>query len=705
MTTRKPLAIGPFSRGLNTFDDATAIHDQEVAEALNFDPGLDGSLKSRPPFTDVVSPLPLGVTGTPQLIGYYYSANGLPYLIASDGNSSTWQYSLGTWTLITNTFAASDMAQYDGKAWLVSPVGEADPGGYWTPDDGFTADADMPHGTSITTYKSRLWIAEGIGGANPTRVRYSKVLGQPDFWDNPGFSDIGSGDGQNIVKIVTYFDVMLVFRTKSIWSFQYGIDPSTAIQGVIVPGVGLQGKNALVSYENYLYFMFDEKAYSFINNRVQQINIKVPFRTLNPGSTTSPYAVSLFNNRVLYSYYENIYVYSLRTQTWTTWRSDAWGPIGQLVMPYVDDDTDIAYALPSGTLQPGAVMAVNRSKNPSFGVSTEFWGPSVAISSINRVTSVPGSPHCGEMTLSGTSGQVRTANEPIQPGQTPHIKVKMRLATGSSGVGLVRVHYVTGGTEGEFNGTGSEELDGVEVPLSDTEWTEIEFSPSRPAAEGETMVRIYPVLRQTASGDKYYVDELIWDVSPVDDYFDGDTAPGSGLRYDWDGEAGLSPSSKVMDRAVTFLKIEDRTTEDAEEMTCVLQTKNYNFEVPGSFKVLFWWGLDAIFKVSVKGQVVPGVFNLSTTWGQIANLGITWGQLLMGTWAHPYLSDPSEVSEVSTGPGPSRKFVKFFKKLRFRQIYFRVSFQIDGSSATGPVQIFSLSAYVQEKQTVSKTVS
>lgn len=704
MTTRKPLAIGPFSRGLNTFDDATAIHDQEVAEALNFDPGLDGSLKSRPPFTDVVAPLPLGVTGTPQLIGYYYSANGLPYLIASDGNSSTWQYSLGTWTLITNTFAASDMAQYDGKAWLVSPVGETDPGGYWTPEDGFTADSDMPHGTSITTYKSRLWIAEGIGGSNPTRVRYSKVLGQPDFWDNPGFSDIGSGDGQNIVKIVTYFDVMLVFRTKSIWSFQYGIDPATAIQGVIVPGVGLQNKNALVSYENYLYFMFDEKAYSFINNRVQQINIKVPFRTLNPGSTTSPYSVSLFNNRVLYSYYENIYVYSLRTQTWTTWRSDAWGPIGQLLMPYVNDDTDIAYALPSGTLQPGAVAARNRAPNPSFEVDTSFWATSTGMSNAERVTNVPGSAHCLKTTLTATSGQARAENMPISPGESPKIKLKMRLDSGTAN-GIIRIHYITGGTQGSGNGTFSDPVDSPPVALDSSSWTELEFEPSVAAASGETMVRIYPRIEGGTVGQIVYVDDLIWDTSSVDDYFDGGTPPDDGYRYEWDGEEGKSTSSKVLDRAVTLLKIEDRTTEDSEEMTCVLQTKNYNFEVPGSFKVLFWWGLDAIFKVSVKGQVVPGVFNLSTTWGQIANLGVTWGQLLMGTWAHPYLSDPSEVSDVSTGPGPSRKFVKFFKKLRFRQIYFRVSFQIDGSSATGPVQIFSLSAYVQEKQTVSKTVS
>ena len=512
MTTRKAVVLGPFSRGLNTFDDPTALDDKECAEALNFDPGLDGSLRGRPPFTDVQTPLPITGTGTPHLLGYYYDTAGTPYLIASDGDSSTYRFNGGSWTLITNTFSASAVTQFDGKAWLLAPVGSTNSGGYWTPTGGFTADADMPKGTSITSYKSRLWVAQGVGGANPTRIFYSKVLGQPSFWTSPAFLDVGSGDGQNVVRIVTYYDVMLVFRTKSIWSFQYSADPASAVQGVIVPGVGLQSPNSIAAFENYLYFMYDESAYVFVNNRVQQINTKVPFVSLNPVSTTSPYAVSLFSNRILYSFYENIYVYSLRTQTWTMWRSDAWGPIGELMMPMTDDQTGVAYAL-SSTVTPGAT------------------------------------------------------------------------------------------------------------------------------------------------------------------------------------------SQKL-------LRIEDRISASAKEsMTCVFATKNYNFDVPGAFKVLFWWGIDTIFRSNVRGQIIPGVYNLSTTWGDFVQNGITWTQLLSGSWSHPYLSDPSAVTDVTTGPGPLRKFVKFFKKLRFRQAQFRVSYTTDGSTSSAPVQLFTISAYMTEKQTVSKQVS
>ena len=516
MTTRKPLIIGPFSKGLNTYDDATAIQDTELVDVLNFDPGFDGSLRSRPPFTSVGAPLSLGTTGIPTLLGYYYDTSGSAHLIASDGLSSTWRYSSGVWVLITDTFAATDMAQFDGKAWLLPPVGETDPGGYWSFTGGFVADADMPKGTSIVSYKSRLWIAEGLGGPNPTRVRYSKVLGQPNFWASASFMDVGAGDGQSVIKLFSYFDTLLVFRTKSIWSFQYGVDPATAIQGVIVPGVGLQNQRALVPYENYIYFMYDEKAYQFVNNRVTQINTKVPFRATNLGSTQDPFQVSLFNNRIIFGYYEMMFVYSLRTQTWTSWRSDAWGPMGQIMSSFVAGDTDEALVLPSRTVAPGA---------------------------------------------------------------------------------------------------------GRTVPL---------------------------------------------------------------------------------------LQITDRFGTETELMECSIQTKNYNFDVPGSYKVLFWWGLDAIFKTNVVAQVSPVAFNAVTMWGQLLEAGETWGSIRAHTWQFPTSEGETFITTeiVNADPGaPRRRFAKFLKKLRFRQIFFRVKFQTDGSNSTSPVQIFTLSAYMAEKQTVSKEIS
>jgi hypothetical protein len=512
--TRSPLVIGPFARGLNLYDDPTAVLDDELVEALNFDPGLEGSLKNRPPFQDLSDPLTLGATGNARLLGFYYESNGTYHLLASDGLSTTWRYSAGVWSVLTATFAASAMVQFDGKAWLVSPVGEVDPGGYWTPAGGFVADADMPRGDVIASYKFRLWVAPGRNQPNGTRVYYSKVLGQPNFWQTPGFVDIGAGDGQSIVALTTYYNSLLIFRTQSIFSFEYITDPAQGQVQVLVPGVGLESKNTLVSYENYLYFMHDEKAYEFINNRATQINIKVPFEAVETEDIAFPFTVSNFNNRVIFGYYDTLYVYSLRTRTWTRWRSPVYGAIGQIISPNAAGTTDEAFVLPS---------------------------------------------------------------------------------------------------------------------------------------------------REVAIGGS---------------------------------------------RSVPLLYITDQIADVTEEFTCVLQTKNYSYKLASNFKRLYWWGVDAIFRRRVIAQAVPVVFNRKPTWGELIAQGTTWNQLLSGTWGNLYLGDVSEVSDYDLeGLGSERKFVKFRKGLRFRQIYFKLTFETDGSIFSAPIQVFTLSAYVDPKETVSKTVS
>ena len=377
MAERKPLVIGPFAGGLNTYDDPTAVRDSELVEALNWDPGLEGSLRSRPPFTNTGDSLTLGATGNAKFLGFYYAQGGATYLIASDGLTSTWAYNGDVWTLVTSTISASAMCQFDNKAWLTSPVGGANPGGYGTPGGGFTADANMPKGDTIVGYKSRLWVSPGRGNANGTRVYYSKVLGQPSFWTTPSFVDVGQGDGQEIVLLTVYYNTLIAFRTQSIYAFGFTNDPAQGQVSLLVPNVGLASKECLISYENYLYFMYDEKAYQFVNNNAVQINLKVPFTATNKGGIYIPYSVSVFNNRAIFHYYDTMYVYSLRTKTWTRWKSPAYGSIGQIMSP-AGVLTDIGYVMPSavqpvgGTRQSPLLRIEDRVTNASEVFQCEF---------------------------------------------------------------------------------------------------------------------------------------------------------------------------------------------------------------------------------------------------------------------------------------------------------------------------------------------
>lgn len=327
-----PVQIGPFLGGLNTYSDETSVADNQLVVCENFELDLDGSLVSRPPIVDRNVSINLGATGNLSLLGYFIAPGNVAYLIASDGLNTTYYFNGTSWLSITNTFAATAFAQFNGLAYLVAPTSSANPGGSWSPTAGFTAEPNMPKGNCIVSYRFRLWIAQGKNAtSNITRLYFSNVLGNPSgFWPSTAnFVDIGAGDGQAIVQLAVYFNTLLVFRTSSIYSYLYTSDPASGNISQVIQGVGLQDTNCLVAFESYLYFMHNDKAYEFINNRATQINPTVPFVEGSRGTVYQPYSVSTFNKRVVFSFYSKLYVFNLNTRTWTTWNSTVWGPIGK----------------------------------------------------------------------------------------------------------------------------------------------------------------------------------------------------------------------------------------------------------------------------------------------------------------------------------------------------------------------------------------
>jgi hypothetical protein len=705
-SSRKPLVIGPFGRGLNTFDDPTAIADTEVVECLNFDPGLDGSLRSRPPFQDLAQPLQLGTVGNARLLGYYYGSNGAPYLLASDGFNSTYAFNGVAWVLVTSTFSATAMTQFDGKAWLLSPVGVTNPGGSWTPAGGFVADANMPRGEGILAYKFRLWVVPGRDQPNGTRLYYSKVLGQANFWQSPAFVDVGAGDGQSIVQMVLYYNTLVLFRTQSIYTFEFSSDPALGQVSVLVPGVGLTSRDCVVSHENYLYFMFDEKAYEFINNRAQQINMKVPFTTVGKSGIANPFAVSTFNNRAIFHYYDTMFVYSLRTRTWTKWKSPQYGAIGQIMSPNTDAAVDRAYVLPSTQVGPSGTVRTNYALNGGFRDNTTGW--TTANATVTRVT------NAGVAHAAFIDRAIASAPNPGTGGSMPYA------------ASLYRTMPVTGAAVRPFagfraKGTGVSlrvrmtYLSGSGAPLGNREttfslsgsWTTFYVEPLSATFPGTASVE----LRFDGFGD-FYLDDVILELDlPIGahagKFFDGGTTPALGLSYAWQSTPEQSISTETRStRTIPLLYIADAVGDVAEEFTCEIQTKNYNYELSSNYKRLFWWGVDAMFRSRIRAWAVPVTFTTKVSWNELLTNNVTWGDLLGGTWANPYSGQVTFESDYALGDtGPTRKFAKFYKGLRFRQIYFRLVFYTDGSISTAPVQVFTITADVGTKERVSKTLS
>ena len=372
MAGGSPIAIGPVVGGLNSFSDPTAVADNELVKCENFELDLDGSLVSRPPIADNGITFPLGATGNFSILGYYYAQGGVAYLIGSDGLNSTYYFTGSAWTILTNTIAASAVAQFNDFAWLMAPVGSGNPGGYWSPAGGFVADANMPKGEIIVANKSRLWVSSGRDATvNGTRLYFSKVLGTVPFWPAvTDFLDIGAGDGQNIVQIVVYFNSLLLFRTNSVYSFQFSSDPASGSVSLIIPGVGLADKDAIAAYEGYLYFMYKDRAYEFYNNRATQINIKAPLVAISRANQYKSYSVSVFGNRAIFSFFDTMFVFSLKTRTWTTWFSTLRGPIGRIV-PLASSGQFLTAILHSSTVVPAGGTRVAKTLFLTDGLTAD----------------------------------------------------------------------------------------------------------------------------------------------------------------------------------------------------------------------------------------------------------------------------------------------------------------------------------------------
>lgn len=140
----------------------------------------------------------------------------------------------------------------------------------------------------------------------------------------------------------------------------------------------------------------------------------------------------------------------------------------------------------------------------------------------------------------------------------------------------------------------------------------------------------------------------------------------------------------------------------SEPMECIARTKHFDYQSPSTFKKLFYWGADVISKVDTVGTAFPIVYALPVTWDDVA--AYTWDDL--NTWDRPLEQsiDIVDVADINSVVG-ERKFIKFIKALRFRQIYFEVKFETDGSLTQAPAKLFTLTTYVSDKQLVPKKVS
>lgn len=143
---------------------------------------------------------------------------------------------------------------------------------------------------------------------------------------------------------------------------------------------------------------------------------------------------------------------------------------------------------------------------------------------------------------------------------------------------------------------------------------------------------------------------------------------------------------------------------NAENMTILIKTKNYDFGVPHRYKRMFWWGADVSTINPIIGIVQPIIVNFAVTWDQLFDgfPAITWDNL--ATWDQP-LDTPVIVQTTTGAITAIRKFAKFLKSLRFRQANFQLQMTYDGTTVSGPVRFFTFTTIISTKEHVSKSLT
>lgn len=338
------LRLGPFRGGLNTASDPTAIADYELSECVNFDFDIDGALTSRPPIAELVDG-PVASQNI-DLLGYFVDSAGTNWLIGST-NNAVYYLGSGTWVQITTGFRAGAMVQYDNKAWLVAVPGSASNGGSWVPTTvgsagTFTTIASMPKGNAAAVYKDRVYIAPGqLATTNASRLTFC-ALADPTTWNGSDFIDINPGDGQKLIDIFVVGSNMYLFKNDSTYVFAYDSAPTKGVLSNISKVIGVSNIGCVVQYENTLYIYHEGFVYEFYNGVHQKLNIKVDFvpNFVAPVSFFRANALSIVGDRLVARYFDKIYVFNLKTRTWSTWES-TFVPGRWLTEPQPSDTQDL----------------------------------------------------------------------------------------------------------------------------------------------------------------------------------------------------------------------------------------------------------------------------------------------------------------------------------------------------------------------------
>lgn len=737
--------IGPFTGGLNTATEPSSIGDNDLVSLKNLELQPDGALTTRPPIYVASDPLPTG--DRINMIGFY-SVGNEHSLIASDGDSATYAWKDGAWTLITDEFAATDGAQYRDEYYLIH---DTEPGGVWD-GSSFTQNNDIPTGNRIVLFKDRLWISKGIGAANSSRIYVSDFdSSNPVLW-NGDFLTVAGGDGQDIVDIIPYYDMLIVFKTHSTYRFVYDSNPALGSVVLVSGDIGLTHTGCVASYENAIFTMYQNNVYDFTNLQYRKINDKLELRSDVPSTEyVRVCGISIWSNRLFVTYKGMCFVYNLVTRTWSEWESERVGTIGKIIP--VPTDENLAVIEPLRTLGGWDNLKVIK-----LAARINYTYTTAGPYTFNMANALSNGVTPGDILL--------LLVHRYYQGLDYH-KVKSVYINSDPSQELSPLHTTTSAAS-SFVGLYARELeegeisDSIDITLVSENFEEL-FQDQMIAypvvisgadvnrilvagVNGESANKRSPALVRDsnppsnslsvifASGhhddpwlftlngppgawNEVVTDRRSWSGSPGIVY-----AIDAGVAYLAQNSTTITPEPwavsnlgegfgayymhvnfipKQVPRGIVYGVADTHPAEVEEPFDCFIKTKYYDYANAANFKRLMWWGADAAINTKVTARLDPTQYAVNKTWKELEDL--TWDSPDLYTWSRPLV--PGITVEDSTTVGyelSGRKFIKFLKSIRFRKLSYELAFSSTGVDET---KVFKLVTVIGQKAKVPRRVN
>ena len=273
--------------GINENISELSKDKAELASAQNVDFFVRNAVRKRNGYIRRISS---GVNSTNAITGLFEFRlrSGTNYFVATSGAQLRYD-NAGTWTDITGavtiTGGQDNKFSFDTYDDILIATNGVDAPIQWTGAGNAAALAGSPPSAMrwVAHYNEHVFLARNA--TNRSRV-YISNQGDPQTWGASDFFDVGQDDGQEITGLVTLYDRMFIFKTRSIYQLS-GTSIGNFRVDLVSQNVGCISGWSLAVVENAILFLSDRGFYEFTGSVPALISDKIQttLLALNTGRT------------------------------------------------------------------------------------------------------------------------------------------------------------------------------------------------------------------------------------------------------------------------------------------------------------------------------------------------------------------------------------------------------------------------------------